>query len=202
MTAPAFVPIDWRRIRDTLWQWFAEVSGCETIWADQAAPQPAYPYASLNILPGTLGAGALDEERIQADGSLLITGPRDFVLSCQIHIGPDAASDPYCDARMRADAIVASLSLPQFRDALTTANLGLRERGDVQSLDIEIGTEWLKRAQVDIRFGTTSNVDTLAWPDLAKVGWFEAVEVSSDLSPLVNPAGTLNLDEELIDPNA
>lgn len=201
MKPPAFVPIDWTRIRHTLWQWFAEVSGCETIWADQAAPQPAYPYASLNILPGTLETGAFDEERIEADGSLLITGPRDFVLSCQIHVGPDAANDPACDARIRADAIVASLGTPLFQNELVAANVGLRERGPVQMLDIEIGAEWIKRAQVDIRFGTTSNVDISVWPDLAKVGWFDKVEVSSDLSPLVNP-GNLNLDDELIDPNA
>lgn len=201
MKPPAFVPIDWRRIRDTLWQWFSEISGCETIWANQAAPQPAYPYASLNILPGTIEAGALDEQRIQPDGSLLITGPRDFVLSCQIHVGPTEADDPFCDARIRADAVLLSLGTPLFQREFVAANIALRERGPVQMIDLEIGAEWIKRAQVDIRFGTTSNVDVSTWPDLAAVGWFDSVEVSSTITPLVGSGG-LNLVDELIDPNA
>lgn len=201
MNPPLIETMDWRRIRDTLWQWFRVVSGCETIWADQAAPQPAYPYASLNILPGILATGALDEERIQPDGSLLITGPRDFILSCQIHVGPTASQDPYCDARMRADAVVSSLGLPQFREDLKRANIGLRERGDVQMLDLVVGTQWIKRSQVDIRFGTVSNVLVADIPSLEALGYFDKVEVSSDLQGL-DPGSNLNLDDELLDPNA
>ena len=200
MSAPAFVPIDWRSIRDTLLAWFAEVTGCETIWADQAAPQPSYPYASINILPGQIGFGVLDEERINADGSLTIVGPRDFVLSCQIHVGPGDSDDPSCDARTRADAAIASLAIPQYRQLLSAVNLGLRERGQPEMIDVVIGTQWIKRVQVDIRFGTMSQVDVDAWPDLAEVGWFNKVEVSSDIQGLQSP--DLNLDEEILDPNA
>lgn len=199
MRPPLFKPIDWRLIRDTLWQWFGDVSGCETIWADQNTPQPAYPYASLNVLPGTLAAGALDEQRIQADGSLALVGPRDFVLSCQIHVGPTAADDPDCDARMRADAVVASLAIPQFREAIRAANLGIRDRGPVQMIDIEVGAQWIRRAQVDLRFGTMSFVDLTAWPNLADVGWFDKVQASSHLEGA--PAG-IQWDDELLDPNA
>jgi hypothetical protein len=201
MTGPAFTPIDWRSIRDTIWEWFTEMSGCETIWADQSAPQPAYPYASLNILPGSIEFGALDEERIQSDGSLLLVGERDFVLSCQIHIGPECSNDPSCDARMRADCVVASLALPQVRNLLGSANLGLRERGQPQMLDLVIGTEWIKRAQVDIRFGTMSEVAIADWPNLSDPGWFNKVSISSDIQPLQG-AGGLNLDDELLDPTA
>jgi len=199
MTAPAFRPIDWRLIRDTLWQWFVDVSGCETIWADQSAPQPAHPYASLNILPGTIAAGALDEERIQDDGSLLIVGPRDFVLSCQIHVGPDASDDPYCDSRMRADAVVSSLGIPEFRYRMRAANLGIRDRGPVQMLDLEVGTEWIKRAQVDFRFGTMSNVAITDWPNLSDPGWFSKVEATANLT---GAPASIQWNDELLDPNA
>ena len=201
MTAPLFAPIDWPLIRHTLWQWCQTVSGCETIWADQGAPQAAYPYASLNILPGTLGIGALDEQRIQPDGSLAIVGPRDFVLSCQIHVANDAASNPGCDARMRADAINASLAIPQFQADLRAANLGLRERTAPQMLDLVVGTQWIKRAQLDIRFGTMSFVDVDAWPDLADVGWFNKISISSDIQGLAGGGG-LNWTDEILDPNA
>lgn len=197
MTEPAFRPIDWALIRDTLWQWFSDVSGCETIWADQSAPQPAYPYGSLNILPGVL-TNTLDEERIQSNGDLLLVGERDFVLSCQIHVGPDASNDPYCDSRMRADAVVSSLAIPQYRQALRAANLGIRERGVVQMLDLEVGTEWIKRAQVDIRFGTMSNVLIADWPDLAAVDWFDKVEATASLT---GAPASIQWTDKLLDPS-
>lgn len=201
MSAPLFVPIDWRLIRDTIWQWFSTVSGCETIWANQDAPQPAYPYASLNILPGTLENGALDEHRMQDDGSIVIVGPRDFVLSCQIHVSPGDEHDPNSGARVRAEAINTSLSIPGFLADLGAANIGLRERGAIQNLDLVVGTEWVERTQQDIRFGTMSQVDTSVWPDLADVGWFNKVVVSSDIQGLAGGGG-LNWTDEVLDPNA
>lgn len=200
MSPPPIVPINWRAIRDAIWQWFTETAGCETIWADQNAPQPAYPYGSLNILPGTLELGALDEQRILDDGSLQLVGPRDFVLSCQIHSGR-YGPDPSCDALSRAMSVIASLGLPQYRDALAVANIGIRDRGQPQMLDVLVGTEWIKRAQVDLRFGTMSVVSIRDWPSLSDPGWFDKVEISSDLEPLQG-SGDLNLDEEIIDPNA
>lgn len=198
MTTPPFLPVNWALIRDTLWQWFSEVSGCETIWADQNEPQPAYPFASLNILPGTIALGALDEQRIAADGSLQIVGQRDFVLSCQIHSGTPA-HDPNCDAISRAHSVIASLAVPQYAPAFRTANLGLRERGQVQMLDLVVGAEWIRRAQVDIRFGTMSFVEISAWPDLSETGWFEKVVFSGDIQGL-RSGSTLNPTDELIDP--
>lgn len=200
MTQPPIVPIDWGLIRDTLWQWFTTTAGCQTIWADQNAPQPAYPYASLNLLPGTLEFGALDEERILDDGSLQLVAPRDFVLSCQIHSGR-YSDDPSCDALSRATSVIASLGVPQFQAELSAANIGIRERGQPQMLDVLVGTEWIKRAQVDLRFGTMSVVEVRDWPDLSDPGWFDKVEISSDLEPLQG-SGDLNLDEEILDPNA
>lgn len=200
MRAPPFKPIDWRLIRDTIRQWFDDASGCETIWANQNQPQPAYPYASINMLPGTIEMGAVDEERALPDGSLALVGLRDFVLSCQIHSGP-YADDPSCDALGRAHSVIASLALPQFVQPLHAANVGLWDRGQPQMLDILVGTEWIKRAQVDLRFGTMSYVDVSAWPNLDDVGWFDKVEVSSQLEPL-RGSGDLNLDQEILDPNA
>lgn len=197
MKPPAFEPINWRLISDTLWQWVRDVSGCETIWEGQSAPQAAYPYASINILPGTSSRGALDEERVQPDGSIHLVGPRDFVLSCQVHAGPKPATA--CDARTRADALVASLAILQFRYALRRANLGIRDRGQVQMLDLVIGAEWIRRAQVDIRFGTISFVDIAAWPSLDDPGWFNKVRATADIDGA--PAG-IQWDDELLDPNA
>lgn len=200
MRPAAFAPIDWRLIRDTLWRWFTEVSGCETTFAGQNAPQPAYPYATLNFLPGTNELGVLDEERILSDGSLGLVGQRDFVLSCNIHSGP-IARDANCDAMSRAHTVIASIAIPQYRDAFVAANVACWDRGQPQMLDTVVGTEWIKRAQFDLRFGTMSYVVVSEWPNLRDVGWFDKIEVSSQIEPLQG-SGDLNLDEELLDPNA
>jgi hypothetical protein len=200
MTPPAFVPIDWNLIRDTLWQWFTEAAGCETIFADQNAPQPAYPYASLNFLPGLTEFGASDEERIQPDGSLALVGRRDFMLSCQIH-GGTYSSDANCDPLSRAFAVIASTAIPQYLNAFIAANVAVWNRGQPQMLDVQVGTEWVKRALVEIRFGTMSYVNVTDWPNLAEVGWFDKVQISSQIEPL-RGSGGLNLDEEILDPNA
>jgi hypothetical protein len=68
-------------------------------------------------------------------------------------------------------------------------------------LDLVVGAQWIKRAQVDLRFGTMSNVDVSNWPAIADIGYFDKVEVSSDLQGL-RPGSGLNLDEEILDPNA
>jgi len=201
MRPPLFVPIDWVLIRDTLRDWFDEVSGCETIWSDEGGPQPAYPYATLTIMPGQTDFGTMDEHRIKADGSIAVVGRRDFMLSCQIHIGGEAIADPAADARIRSDAVIASLDLPPFRDALQAANLGVWGRGQPQNADLVVGTEWIKRSQFDVRFATMSLVDIGTWPDLAKPGWFSAVRMTSNLSPLQGGGG-LNWTDELLDPNA
>lgn len=200
MTDPQFVPIDWLAIEQTLKGWFATVSGCETIWSEEGGPQPAYPYASLNILPGSGELGALDEQRIQPDGSLMVVGRRDFVLSCQIHVG-DQSRYALSNARARADAVIASLSLPQVTQELEAVNLGVWGRGQPQTINVVVGTEWIKRAQVDVRFATTSVVDVSVWPDIGSIGWFNKVRMSSQLSPL-RGGGGLNWQDELLDPNA
>lgn len=201
MKPPLFQPIDWQTIRSALWQWFTEVSGCETVWANQGSPQPAYPYATISMIPGVQEQGALDEYQIQDDGTLRIVGQRDFNLSCQIHVGPCTAKNGDCNALTRIHSVLASLAIPTYQQRLAEAGLALRSRGVPQTLDVLVGVDWINRVQVDILFGVVSIIDVDNYPEIADLGYFDKVEVSSDLSPLQG-SGSLNLDEEILDPNA
>lgn len=198
---PALKPVDWETIKDALIEWFAETSGCETIWSGQSAPQPAYPYASLTILPGIEESGALDEEQIRPDGTLRIVGRRDFMLSCQIHVGPPEAQCADCDASMRMDSVLSSLAVPFYQEQLASAGVALQGRGQKQNLNLAVGTEWINRIQVDINFRYKSVIDADNYERIRDIGYFDKVEISSDLSPLQG-TGSLNLDEEIFDPNA
>lgn len=193
MRPPLLQPIAWPRVRDTLWQWFTDSSGCETVWGNQAAPQPSYPYATMLITSGTLDLGARDETRFEDDGGMKIVGQRDFVLSCQVHVGPPCSQDGNANALGRMSSVLASLYLPKYIQQFEAVGLGLRERGSPQSFDVLVGAQWVAREQVDLRFGLASVVQIT--PE--DYGWFDKVEISSDLQ-----GSSLNLTDEIFDFNA
>ena len=190
-------PVDWSKIRDALWQWFSTASDVATIWGNKNAPQPSYPYATITVQSGGITLGALDEERWTDDGGLTFVGQRDLTLSCQIHVGPPGDQDGLCNAHSRMSAVLASLATPKVQRRLEAAGLSLRERGTPQTLDILVGTEWVNRVQADFLFGVASVLEL----DPETEGWFNKVEISSDLSPLQG-TGSLNLNNEILDPNA
>lgn len=59
-------PMSWGTIEDAIYTWFNGQTGIDTIWANQNAPRPAYPYAVLNIDSGPMPEG-WDEHRSSVD---------------------------------------------------------------------------------------------------------------------------------------
>lgn len=198
MTAVATVAqaIDWRTVEDALYDWFSTSTGLETVWEDQRAPQPTYPYASLNVLPGTSPMGAQSEHITEADGSITMRRQRDFTLSCQVHVGPTGANTPECHARTLVDTAIMTLDSPVQAQLFSSAGIGIRgPLGEPQDLDLEISGEWISRTRVDIRFGVASTLNIAP-------GYFEKIGISSRLAGL-NTDGDpapLDLDDETFDP--
>jgi hypothetical protein len=196
-------PINWRLIKDTLVRWVTGATGVEvTVWGNQNAPQPAYPYVSLLKLPSPTELGALDDEQWTEDGELQIVGQREFGISMQVHVGPPENVDPDCDADTIANAALSALALPATKEDFRLAGLALRDRGQPQPLDLLVGSTWISRALVDLRFGIVSVLNPTTSPPLDEVGFFDKVSVSSTITGLANPGGPLDLDDELMDPNA
>ena len=192
-------PIDWAAVEDAIHAHFELATGVSWIWADQRAPQPNYPYGSLNILPGTVSLAVLDEVRIQIDGTIKIVGQRDFTVSAQVHVGPPSNMVPASHGRALMYAAVAALDLPGQVDTFRGVNLAVRAKGQPQDFDLEVGGEWISRTQADIRFGVAAVLENIPETD---VGFFDKVEVSSTLNGLQSPGGSLELVDELFDPNA
>lgn len=205
MTTPTR-PIDWRLIRDTLVRWVEGSTGVCVVWGNQSAPQPAYPYVSLLRTASPAALPIHDAEEWTADGALRIVGQREFGLSVQVHVGPPSNVDPDCDGETIANAMLSALALPKTRADFEAAGLALRERGQPTPLDLVVGAEWISRYLVELRFGVASvlspTTDLGTAPALDAVGYFDKIRVSSDIEPLANPGGPLDLDDELIDPNA
>lgn len=200
------VPIDWGALEDAILFWLESSTGVQWIWRNQAAPQPAYPYGSVGRLGGVAPIAVRDEVRLQLDdadppqptGELKIVGQRDFVASCQLHVGPPGDTEPACHAFALMSAAVADLATEPRKDAFREVGLAIRERGQPTELDIEIGGQWISRAQVDVRFGVASVLENTP---STRPGFFDKVEVSSTILG-TQTAGSRDLVDELLDPNA
>lgn len=160
-------PVDWRLIEDTLQAWFAKSTSLpEVVWANQKLAQPAYPYGTLNIIAGPTRLAPSDEFRYVAEDltetgeelEFVLTGTRQFTVSCQINVGPDGYNDPDCNGRALMGSAEASLELALHREAFRTANMAMVRVGPMQDLSLEVNGEWISRVQMDVEFATTSNV--------------------------------------------
>lgn len=67
MTAPT--PINWTAIENAIQDWFSGATGLTTIWRDQSAPQPDYPFATLLTIAGPTQIHGQDEQRETTDAT-------------------------------------------------------------------------------------------------------------------------------------
>lgn len=163
------IPIDWRTIENALHTWFSSTTGLETIWSNQDAPQPEYPYATLNIVAGPTRVSPHDESRTLSEDLSGVTNvgqeielgfmsPRMFTVGCQIHVGPPADSDPDCDARAFMSSAEAQLNLPSIQAGFKAANIAFVRTNNVNTLDLVVNGEFISRVTMDVEFATTSLV--------------------------------------------
>jgi hypothetical protein len=57
--------MNWTTIQNAIHDWFETATGITAIWADQNAPEPGYPYATLNIISGPIKVGM--DELVQSE---------------------------------------------------------------------------------------------------------------------------------------
>lgn len=68
--------IDWSSIYGALYAWVNGASGWSTVWADQPAPRPDYPYCLLDVINDSK-EGGIDERNIEID----LTRARDIKIT-------------------------------------------------------------------------------------------------------------------------
>ncbi len=198
MSVPRVVA--WRTVEDAIRAWFESSTGLDTIWEDQRASQPAYPYGSLNILPGSTPMHTTAEQIQKTNGTIKLKRQIDFTVACSIHVGPPDATIPECHARSLISTALMFLDAPGQGTKFAAAGLGLRgPLGQPEDLDLNIGGQWISRSRVDIRFGVAAILENVPATD---PGWFDRVELSSRYSGLKTPGdpAPLDIDEEIIGP--
>lgn len=191
---PVPSPIAWQTVEDALYDWINGVTGLAAIWAEQDAPQPPYPYASINITAGPTKVAGQDEQRITYDGGqplgqeigIEVAGLRELTLSCQIHVRQLDAT-PSSHARDLMTRAQSSLGLPSVIAALAVAGLSVIEEGPVQNVSEVVEDTWISRAMMDVRFGLAASVEE-------RTGYIKDVE----MDPLYKkPDGATDVDVDL-----
>lgn len=174
---PVSSPIAWQTVEDALHAWLNGATGLTTIWSDQDAPQPAYPYATLKIIAGPTKLSALDETRQSYDAGqaagaevgLETGGPREITLSCQVFTR-QSATTPSSHPRDLLTRAQASLGMASYLAALRTAGVAVVEVGPVQDVSLKVDDSWSARAVMSVRFRLAASVTE-------RVGYIATVDV-------------------------
>ncbi len=165
-------PISMSTFRNAVHHWFKTATGIPTIWRDQSAPQPSYPFGSLLITTGPEQVSPAWEQRISFDDGrpageeveILIHVPCRFVVSCQAFVGMPEARDPDQNAVDYINRAKAALGLPSFRSkqyleddrpTFESANIAVIGPGPVLNLDELIEDAYISRANMDVAFGAS-----------------------------------------------
>lgn len=173
---------NWTAAENAIEAWFRTGSGIgngKVVWANQAMPQVAMPYATLRI-SGVRKLGTTDEETQAYDGdadpgqeiTTTIKGVREITVSCQVFAAPVTGSGT---AREFAAAAQLALELPTVRFALNQAGLSISGVGAVQDISALFETKFQSRASLDV---TMYLVDAIS----EQTGYIETVNTTGDTS--------------------
>lgn len=155
----------------------------KVIFANQAAPRPAPPYATINPRISMVRLGAYDEERLVdgQPGIIKRIGHRRITASINL-FGPDALA--------LAAATQDGLERYDVLGTLETVGLTVISRGELRDLTNFLETEYEERGQFDVTFG-------LAVDSTEDVSWIEAVEFEGEYDtngappPEIQTSGTI-----------
>jgi len=191
--------VQWRTVEDAIRRWFVAATELSVIWENQRAPQPAYPYGSLAIMPGSFSSPIRSEQTQKTDGSIRLRRQLDFTVACSVHVGAVGGTHPECDARGLIDTAMMHLDTPGQSGEFEAASIGVRgPLGATQNLDLLVGGQWISRARADIRFGVAAILENVP---ATQPGWFDKVQVASNFSGLHTPGDPAPLDfDRIFDP--
>ena len=161
-------PIPWRTVEDALHAWVTAVLAIDIAWQNQAEPQPAYPFAELNIT-GPMMIGMGDEKRVseKTDAAGAGTdewqsesrGQREIIVAVQLSVGGQAGKNPSAHARHLATQLIASLGLDSFSDDLSAAGLAFIDQvAPIVDTSFVVGSDYTDRKLLELRFGLASSV--------------------------------------------
>lgn len=158
-------PINMETFQNAIHTWCSTATNIQTIWADQSAPVPDYPYAALNIISGPLPVSPLYELRHTFDASRAgqeiefnACVPCTFTIEAQFYVTLEDSRNPNYSSLQYAMKAQSALALPSYKAALIAAEISVVDKGTVTNLDEVINDAYVSRAAFDTTFGASLNV--------------------------------------------
>ena len=160
-------PINMETFQNTIYDWFVDATDLFTIWQDQSAPRPEYPYGSLLITSGPRLASPQWEQRYAtisgqpAGEEVKITTCNlcYFDISCQAHVKRCDSRDPNANAIWYINKAQGALGLISVQTILRTADIAYIRSSEVQNIDELISDAYVSRANIDVTFGAVLSID-------------------------------------------
>lgn len=173
--------IGWSDIEAAILAWFKASSGLSAvIWANQTAPQPALPYATLLIRPPARLAAQDDVQEVYVGSNpagqeveLRQKGVREISVSCQVF---SAAVRGAGTAREILAKAQTGLETPSLRQALYQAGLSVVDEGAITDVSALVETKYQSRAAMDVLFYCVDEVTE-------KTGYIETVNYDATYNP-------------------
>lgn len=164
-------------------------AGDKVIWLNQAAPRPAKPFATLQILQdGQPLAQEQEFHKYDADDEridVIVHAPKKMTVQVQVYSGMQTqASDAV--ARRILLSVLAAARMPSQQDLFAAAGVAYIGHEPVQALDDQTGDRWERRAAADVHF--TYEAATKDDGDATSgLQWIETVE------PITEEDNTLDI---------
>lgn len=155
----------WGNIEAALVAWLSDRTGIPVRIADQRAPAPYHPYATIRV-DGPTPVG-MDEVRASTDlgrpageeVELTSYGQRTISVSVNVYaVQRGGEYDHTKSARHLAEVAQGSLRLASVCRTLREAGLSVMEIGGVQNLNFVRDAEQVERMQFDVRMALVSTV--------------------------------------------
>jgi len=154
------MPIAWPTVEAALVAWVETGSGLAgaVLMAQQTAPQPPMPYATVR-LSGPRTGGAPWPRVYQSYDPAQPTGQEiafQAVFDCEVTCSVQVyTASPFGAGSARAlmSQVRTSLGLDTVLFALRAAGLAVQAPGDIQDLSALLDTTWQGRAALDVIFG-------------------------------------------------
>jgi len=147
-------PIDMEAFENAVHAWFSSASGLFTIWQEQGAPQPDYPYGSLKIISGPTALAPQWEIRQTYDAARPLgqeikfeyAAPCRFTVSCQAY-----AKQGALPAVTYINRAMAALSTITTQTTFKVAGVAMERYSAVRNIGKIINETWLSRANIDVQ---------------------------------------------------
>lgn len=173
-------PIDMETVENAIHRWLSEATGLQTVWRNQSAPQPEYPYASLRIITGPdpipegfelrdlTDTGRPDGYEIEQN----VCAPCLMTVSCQAYVEGEDGNKPSGNARSYLDKARAALFLPSQQALFEAAEISVVRSNPVTDISALTNERFVSRAGMDVQFNCVMNLSEY-------VGYIEKVAVES-----------------------